>query len=69
MSPICWAALQAEILLARAKVDRLAGAPERAEVSLCAALRIYQDPYATPFEHEAAATLADLTGHPSAKAT
>jgi hypothetical protein len=50
VSPTCWAALQAEILLARAEVDRLAGVPERAEVSLCAALRIYQDRYATPLE-------------------
>jgi len=47
-SPTYWAALQAEILLARAEVDRLAGAPERAEASLRAALRIYQDRHATP---------------------
>ncbi|HEV8278207.1 MAG TPA: adenylate/guanylate cyclase domain-containing protein [Streptosporangiaceae bacterium] len=66
-SPTCWAALQAEIPLARAEVDRLAGAPERAEASLRAALRIYQDRHATPLEHQAAAALADLTGHPSAK--
>jgi tetratricopeptide (TPR) repeat protein len=65
--PTCWAALQAEILLARAEVDRLAGAPERAEASLRAALSIYQDRHATPLADQTAAALADLTGHPSAK--
>ena len=67
VSPTCWAALQAEILLARAEVDRLAGAPERAAASLRAALRIYQDRHATPPADQAAAALASLTGHPSVK--
>ena len=67
VSPTCWAALQAEILLARAEVDRLAGAPERAEASLRAALRIYQGRHATPLVDQVTAALANLTGHPSAK--
>jgi class 3 adenylate cyclase/tetratricopeptide (TPR) repeat protein len=67
VAPTSWTALQAEILLARAEVDRLAGAPARAEASLRAALRIYQDRHATSLAARAAAALASLTGHPSAK--
>ena len=67
MSTTCWAPLQAGILMARAEVDRLAGAPERAEASLRAALRIYQDRHATPLAQEAAAVLASLAGHAGAK--
>jgi class 3 adenylate cyclase/tetratricopeptide (TPR) repeat protein len=67
VSPTSWAALQAEILLARAEVDRLAGAPQQAEANVRAALRIYQDRHATPLADQAAATLATLTGHASAK--
>jgi class 3 adenylate cyclase/tetratricopeptide (TPR) repeat protein len=67
VSPTCWAALQAQILMARAEVDRLAGAPERAAASLRAAQRIYTDRHATPLAEQAAAALAALTGHPSAK--
>ena len=67
VSPTCWAALQAGILLARAEVDRLAGAPERAEACLRAALSIYQDRHAAPLAEQTAAALAGLTGHPSAK--
>ena len=67
VSPTCWATLQAEILLARAEVDRLAGAPAQAEASLRAALRIYQDRHATPLADQAAAALASLTSHPSDK--
>jgi class 3 adenylate cyclase len=67
VSPTSWATLQAETLMARAEVDRLAGAPEQAETSLRAALRIYQDRHATPLAEQAAAALASLTGHPSAK--
>jgi tetratricopeptide (TPR) repeat protein len=69
VSPNSWASLQAEILLARAEVDRLAGAPERAAASLRAALRIYQDRHATPLADQAAGALASLTGHSSAKPT
>jgi class 3 adenylate cyclase/tetratricopeptide (TPR) repeat protein len=67
VSPTSWAALQAGILLARAEVDRLAGAPERAEASLRAALRIYTDRHAAPLAEQAAAALADLAAHPSGK--
>ncbi|MBV8431087.1 MAG: hypothetical protein JO244_07995, partial [Solirubrobacterales bacterium] len=67
IAPTSWAVLQAEILMARAEVDRLAGAPEQAEASLRAALRIYQDRHATPLADQVAAALASLTGHPSAK--
>jgi hypothetical protein len=67
VSPTCWAALQAGILVARAEVDRLAGTPGRAEASLRAALRIYQDRHAAPLAEQAAAALADLADHPSAK--
>ena len=63
VSPTRWAPLQAGIPMARAEVDRLAGAPERAEASLRAALRIYQDRHATPLVHHAAAVLASLAGH------
>jgi hypothetical protein len=67
VSSTCWAARQAEILMSRAEVDRLAGAPAQAKASLRAALRIYQDRHATPLADQAAAALASLTGHPSAK--
>jgi hypothetical protein len=67
VSSTCWAALQAEILMSRAEVDRLAGAPAQAKASLRAALRIYQDRHASPLADQAAAALASLTGHPSAK--
>jgi class 3 adenylate cyclase/tetratricopeptide (TPR) repeat protein len=67
VSPASLATLQAEILLARAEVDRLAGAPQQAEASLRAALRLYQDRHATLLAGQAADALASLTGHPSAK--
>ena len=67
VSPTSWAALQAEILLARAEADRLAGAPEQAGASLRAALRISQDRHAIPLADKAAAALASLTGHASAE--
>jgi class 3 adenylate cyclase len=67
VSPTSLATLQAEILLARAEVDRLAGAPAQAEASLRAALRLYQDRHAPLLAEQAAAALASLTGHPSAK--
>jgi tetratricopeptide (TPR) repeat protein len=67
VAPTRWATLQAEILLARAEVARLAGTLEQAEASLRAALRLYQDRRATPLVEQAAAALAALTGHPSAK--
>lgn len=67
VSPTSWAVLQAEILMARAEVDRLAGAPAQAAVSLRAALGIYQDRRATPLADKASAALAGLAGHPGAR--
>jgi class 3 adenylate cyclase/tetratricopeptide (TPR) repeat protein len=67
VAPTRWAPLQAGILMARAEVDGLAGAPERAEASLRAALRIYEDRHATPLVHHVAAALASLAARPSAK--
>jgi class 3 adenylate cyclase/predicted ATPase len=67
VSPTSWAALQAEMLMARAEVDRLAGTPAQAEASLRAALRISQDRHAAPLADQAAAALASLTGRPSAR--
>ena len=67
MSPTSWAALQAEILMARAEVAQLAGEPGQAEASLREALRIYQNRHATPLADRAMAALTRLTGNPSAK--
>ncbi len=67
VSPTSWAVLQAETLMARAEVDRLAGAPGQAEASLRAALGIYQDRHATPLAEQAAAALASLAGRPGAR--
>jgi tetratricopeptide (TPR) repeat protein len=66
-SPTSWAVLQAEMLMARAEVNRLAGEPEQAKASLRAALRIYQDRHAISLAERAEGDLASLTGHPSAK--
>ena len=59
--------LQAQMLMAKAEVDRLAGAPEQAKASLRAALRIYQSRHATALADQAKAALASLTDHPRAK--
>jgi hypothetical protein len=67
VSPTSWATLQAEILMARAEVDRLTGAPGQAEASLRAALRISQDRHATALADQAAAALAGLTSRPTVK--
>ncbi len=67
VSPTSWAMLQAEILMARAEVDRLAGAPAQAEASLHAALRISKERHATSLADQATAALASLTDHPSAR--
>jgi tetratricopeptide (TPR) repeat protein len=65
VSPTCWASLQAQVLLARAEVDRLAGTPERAAASLRAALRIYRDRHAAPLVEQATAALAGLAATPT----
>jgi class 3 adenylate cyclase/tetratricopeptide (TPR) repeat protein len=66
ISGTSWAALQAQILTAKAEVNRLAGAPDKAEAGLRAALRIYQDRHATPLVDQVTAALASLTGHRNA---
>jgi predicted ATPase/class 3 adenylate cyclase len=67
VSPTSWAVWQAEVLMARAEVERLAGAPEQATARLRAALRIYQDLHATALAERATTALASLTGHASAE--
>jgi hypothetical protein len=67
VSPTSWAVFKAQILMAKAEVDQLAGAPRLAEASLRAALRIYQDRHAAPLADRAAAALASLTDHPGTK--
>jgi class 3 adenylate cyclase/tetratricopeptide (TPR) repeat protein len=67
ISPTSYEVLKAQTLMAKAEVNRLAGARDQAEASLRAALRIYQDRRATPLAGQATAALANLTGHPSAK--
>ena len=67
VSPTSWAALQAEILMAKAEVDRLAGAAGQAETCLRAALRIYQDRHVTSLADQATAALDSLTDPPDAK--
>jgi class 3 adenylate cyclase/tetratricopeptide (TPR) repeat protein len=56
-----WEALKAEILMAKAEVNRLAGAPHQAADCLRAALRIYEDRGATPRAEQATAALASLS--------
>ena len=51
---------QAEVLEARAEVERLAGAPDQAAASLRAALRIYEDRRATALAERVRAALASL---------
>jgi class 3 adenylate cyclase/tetratricopeptide (TPR) repeat protein len=67
VSPTSWAALQAEILMAKAEVNRLAGVRDQAKASLRAALRIYQERHAIALADQVKAALAPLTGHPGAK--
>ncbi len=67
ISPTSWAVLQAETLMAKAEVNRLAGSRDQAEASLRAALRIYEDRHATPLADQAKTALASLTGQPSTK--
>jgi tetratricopeptide (TPR) repeat protein len=64
VSPTSWAALQAEILMAKAEVDQLAGALDQAAASLRAALRIGQDRHAVSLIDRAKAALASRTAQP-----
>jgi predicted ATPase/class 3 adenylate cyclase len=61
VAPTSWAVPQAEMLMAKAEVDRLAGAVGQAEASLRSALRIYEDRHAVPLAQHARAALASLT--------
>jgi class 3 adenylate cyclase/tetratricopeptide (TPR) repeat protein len=56
-----YAALRAETLMAKAEVNRLAGARHQAADSLRAALRIYEDRHAMPLADQARTALASLT--------
>ena len=67
MSSTSYAVNQAETLMAKAEVNRLAGKRDQAEASLVAALQIYQDRHAVPLAEQARAALASLTGQPGTK--
>jgi predicted ATPase/DNA-binding SARP family transcriptional activator len=60
LSPTSAPLHQAEVLEARAEVERLAGAPGQAAASLRAALRIYEDRKAAALAERARTTLAGL---------
>ena len=60
IAPTTWARLQAEILLAKAEVSRLAGAPAEAAASLRTALGIYQDRHVGALAEQVRAALASL---------
>jgi hypothetical protein len=51
--------------MTKAEVNQLAGARDRAAVSLRAALRIYQDRHVAPLIDQVTAALASLTDHPA----
>jgi tetratricopeptide (TPR) repeat protein len=60
IAPTTWAALQAEILVAKAEVSKLAGAPAEAAASLRTALRIYADRRAVALADQTQDALASL---------
>jgi predicted ATPase/DNA-binding SARP family transcriptional activator len=63
ITPASSAVTRAEVLIAKAEVDRLAGAPDHATVSLRAALRIYEDRRATQLAAQIRAALATIAVH------
>jgi len=65
VSPTSYAALLADVLVAKAEVNRLAGARDQAEASLHQALGIYQDRRAAPLAERTRAALASLAAHPT----
>jgi tetratricopeptide (TPR) repeat protein len=65
VSPTSYAALLAEVLVAKAEVNRLAGAPDQAEASLRTALGIYHDRRAVPLAERTRAAMASLAAHPT----
>jgi len=65
VAPTSWAALQAELLTAKAEVYRLAGAPDQSEASLRRALEIYQGRGAVALAERTTAALASLAARSS----
>ena len=65
--PTSWAMLKVQVLLARAEVDRLAGAGDQAGITLRAALRICEDQRAMSVAGKVRGALASLTGRPGSK--
>jgi len=63
VSPTSWAVVRAEILMAKAEVNLLAGASGRAEASLRAALRIYEDRHTAPPAEQVRDALASFDTH------
>jgi predicted ATPase/DNA-binding XRE family transcriptional regulator len=64
ISPTSWAINQAAVLMAKAEVSWLAGAPDQAAASLRAALQIFEDRHVVPLAEQVNAALASLTTHP-----
>jgi predicted ATPase/DNA-binding SARP family transcriptional activator len=64
LAPASWPELQAAILVAKAEVSRLAGAPEEAASSLRKALHIYEDRRAPALADRTRAALASLSAGP-----
>ena len=60
LAPASWSELQAAILVAKAEVSKLAGAPEEAASSLRKALRIYQERRAPALADRTRTALASL---------
>jgi len=60
ITPASSASTRAEVLIAKAEVDRLAGALDHTAASLRAALRIYEDRRATQLAAQIRATLATI---------
>ena len=67
VSPTSWAVIKAGMLMDKAEVNRLAGAPGQAAASLRAALEIYQDRHASALVQRAKTALASLTSQPGTK--
>jgi tetratricopeptide (TPR) repeat protein len=65
IAPTTWADLQAEILVAKAEVAKLAGAPAEAAASLREALRIYEDRRVVALADRTRAALASLPAEPA----
>ena len=63
ITPASSALTRAGVLIAKAEVDRLAGAPDHAAASLRAALRIYEDRRATQLAAQIRAALATIAVH------